>query len=236
MIKFFKPIVDLISPPLCLICENPSENEVICKNCESEIDQKFSIKKNFCLKCGGVFEGNRCPRCRDTRFAFEFNRSVYLYDDRVKQIVEDYKYHKIKRLAGFIARKMKNLLDREFPEVQLLIPIPIHPTRKRERGFSQTELITKHLSDLTGIECDCKNLVRIRHTRSQTNLTREERKLNLKNAFKLQHPENIRNKRILLIDDVMTTGITMNEAAKVLKKHRAKVYTITFAIAFYRIL
>lgn len=234
MIKYLKPFVELIAPPLCLICENPAGDRLICNNCENKIEQKFAIKKNFCLKCGGILEGNRCPRCRDINFSFEFNRSAYLYKDEIKKIVEDFKYRKIKKLAEFIARKMKDLLVQEYPEIHLLVPIPIHPTRKRERGFSQTELITKELSTLTGIKCDCKNLVRTKHTKSQANLTKEERKSNLRNAFKLLDPGMFRNKNILLIDDVMTTGITMNEAARVLKRSGAKVYTITFAIAFYQ--
>ncbi len=234
MHKLFKPFIDLIAPPLCILCENPVKDKLICENCENEIDRNFAIKENFCLKCGGIFEGNRCPRCRDTKFSFEFNRSVYIYDGKVKQIVEDFKYNKFKKLSDFIAGRMQELLAREYPKIHVLVPIPIHPTRKRERGFSQTELIAKKLSSLTGINCDCENLIRIKHTKSQATLTRKERKSNLKDAFKLIEPSRFRNQNVLLIDDVMTTGITMNEAAKILKKHGARVYTITFAIAFYQ--
>ncbi len=234
MHKLLEPFVELIAPPLCLLCENPVKDKLICDDCEKEIDKNFAIKKNFCLKCGGIFEGNRCPRCRDTRFSFEFNRSVYIYDGKIKQIVEDFKYNKFKKLADFMAKKMQGLLAREYPQIHVLVPIPIHPTRRRERGFSQTELIARKLSSLTGIDCDCENLVRIKHTKSQASLTKEERRSNLKDAFKLIDPSKFRDQNVLLIDDVMTTGITMNEAAKMLKRYGAKVYTITFAIAFYR--
>lgn len=229
----FKPILNLISPPLCLLCDRPTNN-IICDNCKKEIDKSLEIKKNFCLKCGGIFDGRVCPRCRETKFAFEFNRSVYIYTNPIKNLIEEFKYRGIKKVADFMTVKMANLIEREYPEIDFLIPIPIHPTRKRERGFSQTELMVRKLSNFTGIPCDCRSLKRVKHTKVQANLSREERKENLKGAFKLSNVEKFRGRSILLVDDVMTTGTTMNEAAKMFKKHRTiKVYSITFAIAVY---
>ena len=233
MWKALRPFIDLISPPLCLVCEKPT-HEIVCDNCRKEIDKTFEIRENFCLKCGGVFDGRACPRCRDTKFAFEFNRSVYIYQGQVKTIIEDFKYRGIKRVADYIAEKMSDLIDREYPQIDFLIPIPIHPTRERERGFSQTRLMVEKLSGTTGIPCDCISLKRVKHTRVQANLSKDERKENLKGAFELKNVEKFKGRSVLLVDDVMTTGTTMNEAAKLFRKFRSiRVYTITFAIAVY---
>ena len=233
MIKVLKPIVDLIAPPLCLICEKPTD-KVVCDTCRSKIDKTLEIKENFCLKCGGVFDGRVCPRCRDTKFVFEFNRSVYIYKKPVKDLIEDFKYRGIKRTSDFMAEKMANLIEKEFPQIDFLVPIPIHPTRRRERGFSQTEIIVEKLSQITGIPCDCSSLIRVKHTRVQANLSKDERKENLKGAFKLKNAEKFKGRSILLVDDVMTTGTTVNEAAKVFRRFRSiRVYSVTFAIAVY---
>ena len=215
------------------MCDKPT-NAIICVECRRSLDKNLEIKENFCLKCGGIFDGRVCPRCRDTKFAFEFNRSVYIYKNPVKNLIEDFKYAGIRNVADFMVEKMALLIDREYPHIDFLVPIPIHPTRVRERGFSQTELMVKKLSDVTGIPCDCASLKRVRHTKVQANLSKEERRKNLKGAFELKNAEKFKGRSVLLVDDVMTTGTTMNEAAKLFKKFRSiRVYSITFAIAVY---
>ncbi len=231
MLKIIEPVLDLIAPPLCVVCRK--EPGVVCSSCDKKLE-KYRITRNFCLKCGGVFDGRVCPRCRDIKFSFEFNRSVFVYEGEIRNIVEDFKYRKIRSLVGYMAEKMADLIVREFPVIDVMVPIPLHPTKKRERGFSQTEVLALEISGLTGIPVNTGDLVRIRNTRAQANLSREMRLKNLKGAFKLRNPSNFLGKKILLLDDVMTTGATVNEAAKLFKRVKGtEVYSMTFAIAAF---
>ncbi len=231
MLRIIQPLFDLIAPPLCVICRE--EVGLVCQSCDKRLE-KYRITQNFCLKCGGVFEGRRCPRCRDTKFAFEFNRAVFVYEREVQTLVEDFKYRKIRSLASFMAQKMVEVLRQEYPEIDVIVPVPLHPTKRRERGFSQTSALAEEISRITGIKMVKDNLVRIRNTKAQANLSRAGRIENIKGAFRLRDSSAFKGKRILLVDDVMTTGTTMNEAAKLFKKVKgAKVYSITFAIATF---
>ncbi len=133
----------------------------------------------------------------------------------------------MKKVQAF---EQKCLID--FNQFDLIMPIPLHPTRLRERGYNQSALIAQKLSKEFNIPLINNNLIRIRNTPSQTNLNKKERWTNIKGAFKIKYPTNINKKFTLLIDDLLTTGATTSEAALTLKKSGAKkVGVLTIAIA-----
>ena len=114
--------------------------------------------------------------------------------------------------------------------IDLLIPVPLHPRRLRERGFNQSLLLARHLSRRLGLPCEAEVLVKVKDTPSQTSLSPAERQRAVRGAFEVMKGERIREKRVLLVDDVFTTGATVNEASRVLLRAGAEeVLVITLA-------
>jgi len=228
MIEISNLANEFLFSPACLLCEEPVlPREVICPSCQEEL-RNILIRPPFCVKCGGKKETLECRRCKEAKFLFEFTRGVYLYRGKVRELLEAYKYRREKVAIRFIVEEMERKL-REFPEVDLITNVPSHSTRKRERGFCQTELISKELSLRTGIEYK-PLLLKRRRTKPQVYLGMEERRRNVKDSF--EAVEEVKAKRILIIDDVLTTGSTINEATKELRRKGAsKVYGLVFAIA-----
>ena len=124
----------------------------------------------------------------------------------------------------------KNKLFQKTGENSVFIPIPLHKTKKRKRGFNQSELIAKELSKSLNIPLKTDILVKTKKTQTQTNLTKEQRAENVKNAFIIKNPQSIEGKTVFLVDDVFTTGSTMKECAKTLKKAGA-TYVWGIAVA-----
>ncbi|MCB9772662.1 MAG: ComF family protein [Candidatus Omnitrophica bacterium] len=119
-----------------------------------------------------------------------------------------------------------------FENCDLIVPIPLFPTRQRERGYNQSQLLAEIIADELNIPLESKNLLRIRHTPNQARLSQKERWTNIEAAFKMKHPNTFRHKNILLVDDLYTTGATVSQAARILKTGGAnQVYVLTTAIA-----
>lgn len=225
-LEFLKTPLRFFSPSLCLLCDKPVDAEIlVCRECEEKLSA-YRIKGPRCYKCGGSMEGRECPRCRELKPVFGKVRAPFVYEGEVRRLISYFKFTGIEKVAKFMASNMVEEIESNY---DILVPIPLHPTRKRERGFSQTFEIAKEISKITGIPLK-EVLFRQKKTKSQTALGGKERRKNLKNAFKLK--ENVEGAKILLVDDVMTTGITINEAAKTLLKGGAeKVDGVVFAIA-----
>ena len=151
-------------------------------------------------------------------------RSLGLFDDHYQKLIHAFKYQAKtslgKRLGRILAEKLRE--DGILPGFDCLIPVPLHPARKRERGFNQSELLADELSEVTHLPELKQLLKRIRNTKDQTKLTPEQRIENVKGAFALIDYDRIEGKKVILVDDVMTTGATLKECAKVLTKAGAK--------------
>jgi ComF family protein len=147
-------------------------------------------------------------------------------------MVHDFKYNRRLHLRLQLARWLDQALDDPRLADQhfdLVVPVPLHPARKRERGFNQAEVLARELSRFRGLSLG-KALDRIRYTTTQTQFDRTERMENLKDAFRLRHGCNVQGLRMLLVDDVLTTGSTLSECASVLKQGGARsVYAVTVA-------
>lgn len=218
----------------CLSCniEIPDGSKFqLCKDCLDDMDL---ISGNICKKCGERLSNDNpnvkiCDNCKEKEYSFDQNRSFCYYNDTSSAIVKNFKYGGRKYYAKFIANMMKDTVQ-EFKDVDILTYVPMSRSRKRERGFNQAEEMAKELSKLMSIPVQ-ELLIKSKNSKNQASLNQSERLKNLKGSFALKSDtKELKNKNILIIDDVFTTGTTLDECSKELKKLRPhKIYTCTFA-------
>jgi ComF family protein len=181
-------------------------------------------------------DGALCGICR--RAAPHYSKAVSYgaYDGVLRELIHLFKYNRI-RPAGRVLGDFLNqsLAGADLPDSLLLIPVPLWRNKRQARGFNQAEAIAKAFVSLKpsgSIQLDTASLVRTRETASQTGLSRHQRRTNVRGAFAVTRPEKIRGRSILLVDDVMTTGTTVNECSRVLLRAGAKeVFVATVARA-----
>lgn len=204
---FFKTLLDFVYPPICYICNNrlTDSSEVICSPCWEALPR---VKEN-------PLEINR-PGLGD--MYFHQSVAVWNFDAHFQSIIHLYKYQEYTKLARQIGKKMAEVISfaEEFNDADYLVPVPLHPARKRERGYNQSSLLCEQISKLLGIKVADKFLRRIRHTKTQTHLNAMERAKNVRQAFGLKNTGVFAERKIILVDDVLTTGATMNACARIL--------------------
>ena len=210
--------------------------EYLCNQCEAKA---VRIVAPFCQKCSEPFEGFitsefTCANCAHRRIHFDAAVSAYRGRGMVREIIHEFKYGRQIHLRRLVARWLHAALDDERlrgRRFDVVVPVPLHATRLRERGFNQASLLAALLSAQTSIPSK-PLLDRIRYTTTQTALDRSERMENLHDAFRLRKNADVRGLRVLLIDDVLTTGSTLSECARVLKRAGAlSVHAATAARA-----
>lgn len=235
--EVFNLILEFIYPEniSCILCDKPIKKintYSLCKDCFQELH----FIQDGCVKCGKPIiyhslekqdiEG--CSYCFEKGFYFNKSISCIEYTDISKYMILGFKYRNKTYMAKYIAIIMKEKLDLEVINFDYILFVPLHKTRLKKRGFNQAEKISKELSNI--IDIPILNCVyRKENTKRLYKLSRKERKTELKNAFEVN--ENIKkakNKNILLIDDIFTTGSTVNEISKILKLNNInKVYVMT---------
>ena len=229
--------VSLLYPPVCTICgRTVRAGEYLCNDCEAKT---IRIVPPFCEKCSESFEGSirepfTCANCAHRTMHFDAAVAAYRGRGVVRQIIHEFKYGRQIHLQHLVARWLCAALDDERlrgRKFHVIIPVPLHASRQRERGFNQAELIAQLLSADTSLPAR-PLLERVRYTTTQTALDRAERMENLHNAFRLRKKADVRALRVLLVDDVLTTGSTLSECARVLKRAGAlSVHAVTAARA-----
>lgn len=204
-----------------------------CQACQERLTY---IREPFCTKCGKPLEGMKdreyCDSCQKRAHSFDRGRALLCYDDCVRQSIAAFKYHGRREYREFYAREMAKgfyeLALRWQPEA--LIPIPLHASRKRKRGYNQAELVARELGRLWGVPVDTGLLRRRKKTLPQKQLNERQRRENLKAAFFIL-ADKVKYKTVILIDDIYTTGSTMDAAARILKeKGVRKVYFLCISI------
>ena len=230
-------ITSLLYPPVCAICRaNIRAGQHLCNQCDAKA---IRIVAPFCQTCSEPFEGAitgafTCANCAHRTIHFDAAVAAYRSRGIVREIVHGFKYERQIYLRHLVARWLYAALDDERlreRRFDIIVPVPLHPTRERERGFNQASLLAESLS--AQISTPSQPLLeRIRYTTTQTALDRAERMENLHNAFRLRKNADVRGLRVLLIDDVLTTGSTLSECARVLKRAGAtSVHAATAARA-----
>lgn len=214
VLRWFNEIVDLILPPRCAGCRRPGA--LICSDCAADLSGPIPP---LCLTCGAVCHPSAAANHRCTAAAGRIY-APFAYSHPLPQIIHDFKYSGQFALARPLAALLAGYARRQFengPAKPVLVPIPLHPQRQRERGFNQSALLARQLGQINGWTVDEACLQRQRPTRIQARLTGSERRSNMVGAFSTVN-EQAAGRAILLLDDVCTTGSTLSAAANALER------------------
>ena len=174
-----------------------------------------------------------CALCRRESFSFDQARCFGWYEGTLRKIVQQFKYGKLRPLDKRLASWMTPLVSRmNADSLDLVLPVPLHRNRERARGFNQADLLARQLGRQCGIPLGGRDCVRVRDTPPQAGLRAAQRRKNVRGAFAVPRPAKVRGKRVLLVDDVMTTGATVDACARVLRQAGAEgVWVVTLARA-----
>jgi ComF family protein len=209
--------LDALLPPLCLLCGAPcaADDTTLCGACRRDLPTLPALHCPDCL--AETPRGERCGACLAHPAHFDRAFALYRYDFPLNRLVQDLKYHA--RFA--LARRWGEQLARASAEfaADCIVPLPLHPKRLKERGYNQALEIARHCARARHLPLEATSLTKCRATPPQSGLSLKARQKNLKGAFCCAR--DFSGQRILLIDDVLTTGTTANEAARVLKLHDA---------------
>lgn len=242
--KWAEALLSFFYPEVCQRCEKepalPREG-YIGTECRKQI--RFT-KSPYCERCGQPFEGEiatifECSNCRSAKVHFSYARSVAaardVVNDLVFEVIRRYKYRRALWFEPFLAEL---LVTAAVPQLQqekwdIVVPVPLHPRRRRQREFNQSENLAGYLAKALDLPLKAGVVRRIKDTESQTHLSREERAANVHGAFEVQDSKPLQKARVILIDDVLTTGATTNACAGVIRKAGAAevcVWTVTRGI------
>lgn len=229
-------VLDLVYPRYCAGCGGATgdEHDYFCWNCKAELS---FISLPYCAVCGNPVSGMvdaeyTCYPCSEKRPAFDQARSVARFRGRLRQLIHDFKYNQAVWLRRDLARLLVSGVSTFFDPagLDLVAPVPLYPARQRQRSYNQSQLLAENLARHFRIPLKGNLLLRTRPTATQTHLTAEERATNVRGAFRVHDRDRPEGRSILLVDDVMTTGATVGECARVLKAAgAAQVLVITVA-------
>ncbi|MDE7286078.1 MAG: ComF family protein [Lachnospiraceae bacterium] len=221
-------ILDLLFPKRCVVCDEVTDQtkSVVCRKCKGRI---LYIKEPCCLKCGKQLRDREQEYCRDCgNHAHLYVQGTALYDyGSMSDSIFRFKYAGRMEYADFYGRELyeKKAGWLSFIRPDALVPVPIHESKKRKRGYNQAELIARHLSRLSGIPVNNSLIFRSKRTVPLKDLSHSERQNNLKRAFKIRQ-NDVKLSTIVIIDDIYTTGSTIDAMTEVL--HQAGIARVYF--------
>ena len=230
-------LVDAFFPPRCAGCERFGE-ELFCYACAPKLQK---IPAPFCACCGAPFDplafsAEICAVCRLRPPHYVAARSAFVFEGPMRTAIHDFKYRRFfddaRRLAPLLAREIRGDPTFQKQRFDFLVPVPLHRQRERARGFNQSVLLARALSEQCEIPA-LEALIRTQKTAPQVGLNAQQRRQNVRGAITVSPqtaPETLRGARVLLVDDVFTTGATMDECAKILRRAQvAEVFALTLA-------
>jgi len=228
-------IACFLFPPFCVTCEMtlPDGRKVICGKCRRDIFGSIQVSLPYCPYCHTSFP-DYFQRCRDCGGMKSPGKLYALseMDNNLLKYLHSFKYHGRVEIGEEFARKAHEVFrDASFiNEADIIIPVPLHFRKRLDRGYNQAGIFSEHLSLLFDRPLDRISLKRITNTRSQTRLNPKQRFANVKGAFRVKERSAIKGKKILLVDDIVTTGATLFECARTLRRAGA-AEVISFTIA-----
>jgi ComF family protein len=223
-------VLNILFPETCPVCLKKSQDHAtapICSDCWMTMEPYTGP---MCQRCGRPLVSDSasiCGGCLESEPAFEYARSFGLYEGALRKAINHLKYYGKRRLAGPLADMMIRM---QLPQADAVIPVPLYRSRHRGREFNQSALVSRQLAGHLKAELIINSLTKTRDTVPQVGLRYKERIINVRNAFRVEDGRKISGKKIILVDDVVTTGSTIRECAKVLKKGGAShVYAVSLA-------
>ncbi len=235
----------LLYPQYCLLCGEMG-TQLVCPRCAEELER---VAGPICPRCGKPLKTGvpraTCLHCEGRKWYVERSRSLFRHEGQARDLLHRFKYGRVRGLARFFGEQ----IARAYPgraglaahfgwdlgdEPQVLVPLPLHFLRRAVRGFNQSELVLKFCCERLELPVDTALLRRRRNTLAQTRLSMRQRFDNMRNAFVVPRrvKERVEGRRVLLFDDIITTGATANAAARALKQAGAsKVYALSLSVA-----
>lgn len=235
---WFRQAIRFVLPVECIACGRSLSTDPVpffCAACWCTI---HPFEQSACASCDQPFvsqaatnytPNHQCQHCQEQPPDFQRAWTLFPYLPPLREAICSFKYRGKHTLAQPLARLMISAMPQGV-DADVIIPVPLHPARLRAREFNQSLLLADHLGRYLALPVSATNLVRTAATDPQTTLSRQERLRNLRNAFEIRRPQDLSGKRILLVDDVFTTGTTLNECAKCLRNAGAgPVFALTLA-------
>jgi ComF family protein len=233
-------VFDFLFSDLCYLCrsERRREGGKVCGDCERRLE---FVRDPKCVVCGRPFFGeaevsHTCGECIKEKRHYGKARSVFVYDDIVRRKIIEYKFLRNVTLSKVFGDYVLDYINDELSnDYDMIIPVPLHKKRLKERYFNQALLLVTDSEKRNQIRVDKYSLKRIRYTKPQVLVRDSERAKNVKGAFIVDSAGSIEGKRVLVVDDIFTTGATVNECSKVLKEAGAKsvdVLTLAKTVIF----
>lgn len=225
---------------LCSICREKLVfiDDDTCSICGRKLDRALEVSEEILEERSdkGPKKENenirRCSECIKHPHYFIKSVSPLSYEGDIKEIIYDFKYngkHHLYKLFGQLM--LDRIIDNDLEHIDLIVPVPLYKDREKKRGFNQAALLSKYLAKKLRLESDDKNLIRKKQTQVQNKLNRAERVRNISGVFDLKDKDKFKDKTILLIDDIYTTGSTVDEISKLLVENHAKqVFVTTLAV------
>ncbi|MFW6132009.1 MAG: ComF family protein [Candidatus Aminicenantaceae bacterium] len=228
-------------PSFCQICSSlleSNQEKVVCQKCFNKL---FSNSlPSYCLYCGRFFdssiEPHLCSECLNNYPPYSLHRSCGIYEGNLRNVILLFKYRQYKILGKRLAHFAEYVLrddEKLWWDTDIILPVPLHPKRERQRGFNQAQVIAKELSKRIEIEFLDGCLIKKKNNPPQTYLQAENRRKNVQGVFQVSGKEKLKGRTVLLVDDVFTTGSTIHEGSRVLLESGAtEVKALTLAQAF----
>lgn len=247
--SWFQTVLDFVFPAECAYCHQFVGDDrvlIFCRDCWITITP---ITSAICPRCGKPFASQTvlqyspeflCGACRTSPPFFDRAYSAAYYEGVLKEAIYQFKFYRKPKLGKPLARLLISRLpgNIDIRKYQAILPVPLHKSRQKERGYNQSTILARHLAQHYQLNLILDNLIRVRPTSAQSQIKgRKERQENVQNAFRISFPDTIRDRDLILIDDVLTTGATVNECSRTLKQAGAAsilVLTISRASFKYR--
>lgn len=233
--SFHKYLLDMLYPEnlVCPGCSTTyvwSELNGICHDCLKKVE----FIQSFCPRCGRLKEVNTlCSECRGGSWFFNQSRSIALYRGKMRDFILKYKYYHQLDLVNPLSKLMFLYYQYYYSDlkIDLIIPVPLHKMRLEQRGFNQAELLAEKLAEKTGIYFSREILTRVRNTMPLYNLSSNQRRKVIQGCFEINSKRDLSDKNLLLVDDIFTTGSTVNEISRLIKEEyqSTEVYVLTLA-------
>lgn len=218
---------NIFFPAFCFSCDKKITSGYLCRQCEDAIAFCYPPRCKFCAQSLKDYSKHICKACFKKKFPYKNLITTAIYKEPLSKIIHLFKYKHYDYLADYLSKLMISHLMKinlDISSHNLLIPVPIHPQKFKERGYNQSLLLAKKLENHFKIPLQSDIICKLNNTPAQVNLKKEERKKNILGSFAVK--KDLKNKQIILIDDIFTTGATVHECATMLKKNNAEYITV----------